>query len=93
MPLPATLVQASGAVHISYQDAYEDLRYATKVAGTWRLELVDDAAGTGAFTSIALDTDGYVHIGYMDLFRGDLRYARTLAPANGTDDDCDGVIR
>ena len=70
----------AGKVHISYtDDTNHDLKYATNVSGAWRTYVIDSgwvsgiSSTPGAYTSIAVDSIGRVHISY----RGDtaLMYA------------------
>jgi catechol 2,3-dioxygenase-like lactoylglutathione lyase family enzyme len=44
-------------------------------ASGWHLEVVDSEGGVGRYTSLALDRQGYPHIGYQDYLKGDLKYA------------------
>jgi len=41
---------------------------APNVGADWQIEVVDDVNGVGYFTSIALDSSGYPHISYLDLY-------------------------
>jgi hypothetical protein len=43
---------------------------------TWSIETVDAAANVGQYSSIALDSNGYPHISYYDIYWKDLKYAR-----------------
>ena len=46
-------------------------------AGEWHIETVDAEYGTGEYTSLALDSNGYPHISYLDTSYPDsLWYAR-----------------
>jgi len=42
----------------------------------WSIETVDSDGNVGVFTSIALDTNGYPHISYLEVSNGDLKYAK-----------------
>jgi len=43
---------------------------------TWTVETVDDVAGVGHYTSIAVDSDARIHISYLDYYpECDLKYA------------------
>ncbi|MCP4673998.1 MAG: Ig-like domain-containing protein [Deltaproteobacteria bacterium] len=57
----AVAVDAAGYLHLSYRDSYS-LIYATNASGPWIHQTVDNASVRS--TSIAIDTDGHVHIGY-----------------------------
>lgn len=54
--------------HISFYDAeHGDLRYRLQtMSGDWCNDLVDSDGDVGEWSSIALDGDGYPHIGYYD---------------------------
>lgn len=77
----AIALDANGRVHISYTDASNHaLKYATNASGSWMTYVIDNAAyvagnlsSPGAYTSLAVDSSGKIHISY----RGDgfLRYA------------------
>jgi hypothetical protein len=76
----AIALDASGYIHISYTDATSHtLKYASNASGTWMTYTVDSTSyvegywSLNAYTSIAIDSEGKVHISY----RGDshLRYA------------------
>jgi hypothetical protein len=75
-------LDADGHPHISYYD-YDSvagaLRYATwdGVAGhAWAIQVADDAADVGGYTSLALDRAGRPVISYRDFTNGDLKLAR-----------------
>ena len=82
---------ASGAAHLSYVDAFADIRYATDASGTWVSRSVD---GTSAYSwnDIAVDPDGRAHIGYREFGTKSLKYA-TSAPVvdEGYDGNGDGI--
>ena len=76
----AIALDAAGKVHISYtDDTNHDLKYATNASDVWRTYVIDStwvsgiSATPGAYTSIAVDSIGKVHVSY----RGDaaLMYA------------------
>jgi len=72
---------ANGLVHISYTDATNHaLKYATNASGSWMTFVIDNAtyvagnlSSPGAYTSIAVDSNGKIHISYRG--DGNLRYA------------------
>lgn len=75
-------VDADGVVHLGYYDASNgDLRYArcavdcTITPANWPKVTVDATNSRGLYTSLAVGTDGRVHVSYYDLTNGDLRYA------------------
>jgi len=57
-----------GAPRISYFDLNASRLVLATRAGPddWTLETVDDAAGTGAFSSLKIDREGGVHISYFE---------------------------
>jgi hypothetical protein len=58
----------AGNPHISYRDlTNEDLRYATRTAGTWTCQAVDTADSVGNMSSLAVDSDRHPHITYESL--------------------------
>ena len=60
-------VDADENAHISYyDDANQDLKYATNATGAWVPETIADAGKQGLHTSIAVDSSDKVHISYAD---------------------------
>ena len=55
-------------VHISYYSGTSatSLKYATNSSGSWVVTEVDNLGDAGEYTSIALDSSGYPHIGYIE---------------------------
>ena len=75
-------LDSRGWPHISYYDATnKDLKYAYKFFNPlrqrfeWHIETVDSEGDVGAFTSIALDSQGFPHISYYDDSNDNLKYA------------------
>src|SRR5206468_7381215 len=68
---------------VSYQgDA--DLKYATcpagcTVAANWTNVAVDQTGYAGAYSSLAVDGSGRLHVSYFEETKGDLRYATCAA--------------
>ncbi len=57
----------SGVPGISYFEGLaENLRYATRVEGTWQFETVDDSGAVGGQSSLAFTADGRPAIAYQD---------------------------
>ena len=88
-------LDSEGHVHISYYCDYNDydpdkyggeLRYATNASGAWEITAIEwsyaegDICGTGGYTSIAIDSDNYVHISYYDATNDSLKYATNRPP-------------
>ena len=46
--------------------------YARWTGSNWSTVAIDGAASVGKYSSIAIDSEGYIHISYL----GSLRYAR-----------------
>jgi len=66
-------------VHVGYYKWKNwDLNYALKCDDTWIIESVDTDGSVGAFASIAVNSLGYPHIGYVDLNNMALKYAMKL---------------
>ena len=69
----------SGRVHVSYSDGTNvDLKYATcaascTTAANWQTVVVDQTGFVGAYTSLAVDGSGRVHVSYQG--DADLKYA------------------
>jgi len=98
-------VDANGMRHISYYDASnKDLKYArcaancTNSAG-WTRVIVDKGTGlsgtnVGEYSSLAVGTDGKVHVSYYDRTAGRLKYAscgaNCLQSSNWTRQTVDG---
>ncbi len=43
--------------------------------GAWQTETVDDGIEVGKYTSVAVDSNGGIHVSYYDEFHEDLKYA------------------
>lgn len=55
----------------------DDLRYIRWTGTGWTpIQAVDSVGDVGGYTSIAIGTDGFVHIAYFDYLNGNLKYAR-----------------
>lgn len=74
-------VDSAGNVHISYYEYLDDLwesgnlRYATKVLGSWQITTVDNSGYAGSYSSIAVAAPGSVRISYYDTVNDELKYA------------------
>ncbi len=66
-------LDANNGVYISYHDNDNDLKYVTNATGSWVQETVDSIFGAGQHSSLAIDSSGKIHIGY--LANGSLKYA------------------
>ena len=87
-------LDSQDTVHISYYGwydiSYDYLEYVTNVTGSWEREIVDSNNGwVGICTSLAVDSQDKVHIGYDDGINGDLKYAKKCLEM---DSDCDDVL-
>jgi hypothetical protein len=73
-------VDAGGRLHVSYYDGTNaDLKYATCAAdcgltANWQAATVDAAGSVGAFTSLAVDASGRLHVSYRDDGNSNLKY-------------------
>ncbi|MFH1532224.1 MAG: hypothetical protein ABIK09_15975 [Pseudomonadota bacterium] len=81
---PSIALAGDGTVHLAYyscgalgMDGCSDgaLRYGRLVDGDFSFEVIDDAGDTGWYSSIALGSDGTVHVAYQSHSEGLLRYA------------------
>ncbi len=79
-------LDAPGAAHLSYVDAFADIRYATNASGTWVSRSVESTIAY-SFNGIAVDADGHAHIGYREFGTKSVKYA-TTAPV--VEEDYDG---
>jgi hypothetical protein len=74
-------VGSGSAAHICYEVFLDQdwtracLRYATDASGDWQVKTIDDAGKVGQCCSIDLDSQGNVHICYLDRANNDLKYA------------------
>lgn len=79
------VLDQSGGVHVTYVDNTNlDLKYATCVAdcamaANWQTVTVDAAGDVGANSSLAIDRNGALHVGYLDNTNDDLKYATCAA--------------
>lgn len=79
-------VGPANRLYLTYFDAATgDLRSATctascLTAANWTVNTVDTAGNVGAFSSVAVDAGGTVHVTYFENDEGDLRYAMCPGP-------------
>jgi len=68
MSLVSSILDEDGHAHLSYYDSLTtNLVYATNKNGSWVNYLIDsDVSGNGLSSSIAIDSNGTVHISYID---------------------------
>jgi hypothetical protein len=85
----ALAVDGAGRLHVSYyDDTNDDLKYATCAAGCtapagWQTVTVSASGNVGQHTSLAVQADGRIHLGYYDVTNGDLRYATCATGCTG----------
>ena len=74
------VIDPGNAPHISYYvgASFGGLIYATKTAGIWQSEIVDNGADIGVYSAITLDSKNNVHISYYDQLHADLRHASNI---------------
>jgi hypothetical protein len=78
---PSIALDSNDNQHIShYDDENGDLKYARRVGGVWKNEVVDAAGDVGRGSGIAVDADGNPHISYIDTTNNAVKYA---TPLNG----------
>lgn len=70
-------VDKNGRPHLVYGSGH--LYYAWFDGADWQHELVDSDYTTGQYAALALDTANNPHIIYLDLAKGNLKYARKSA--------------
>ena len=75
-------IDSSGAFHVSfYDDANNDLHYATNSSGSWIEQTVDATAGSGSPSAIAVDSTGHAHIAYYASTGSAVMYATNTSGA------------
>jgi hypothetical protein len=73
-------LDASGRLHVSYYDNTSfDLEYATcaaacELAASWQRTTIDAEGDVGRTTSLAVGTNGRIHVSYYDWTNRDLKY-------------------
>ena len=73
---PSIAIDAFGNPHIAFYDSpTASLRYASKSAGVWTIEVVDASGNVGLVPSLALDAAGNPHIAHYDQANFDLKYS------------------
>lgn len=88
------IVARDGVVHIGYFHWDDwDVGYAYRYDGRWITEIVERQGDVGAFAAIALDSQGYPRMSYMDRSNLGLKYARKTAYAPATPAKPTGVER
>ncbi|MEW6516040.1 MAG: carboxypeptidase-like regulatory domain-containing protein [candidate division FCPU426 bacterium] len=84
---PSLAVDAAGGLHVSSWESNHgrhssgNLQYRYFDGKRWFLELPDTEGDTGWYSSLALDSEGNVHVGYHNHTDWDLKYA---VKRNGT---------
>ena len=68
MSMVSSILDEDGHAHLSYYDSLNtNLVYATNKNGSWVNYIIDsDVSGNGLSSSIAIDSNGTVHISYID---------------------------
>ena len=59
-------IDAQGALHVSYQSLWSDLKYATNASGGWESVYLAAFGIVGAINGVAVDSAGLVHVVYRD---------------------------
>ena len=97
-PHTSVAIDRNDNPHISYYDQTdEDLKYARWIGSMWIIETVDigeaPVGRAGAYSSLALDSNDYPHISYLDRAGGHLKYAHWTGRAWNIDKvDSDGFV-
>jgi hypothetical protein len=73
-------IDSNNKVHVAYEARHYDgingdLKYATNATGQWVTTTVDSSGGVGISASVAIDSNGRVHISYYDRLSLDLKHA------------------
>jgi hypothetical protein len=68
---------ASGRLHVGYQDNNANLKYATNATGGWAAATIDAIGSVGARSALRVEAAGKVHIVYDDATSRVLKYARS----------------
>ncbi len=76
---PSLAFDASGRPHLVYGE--RGLRHAWWTGTAWSFETVDPDPYAGVLSSLAVDADSYLHVGYWNRLTGGIEYA-TNAPPN-----------
>ena len=72
-------LDASDNPHICYRDHPADnMKYATKNAGVWTVEVVNTSGDAGILSSIRVAPDGIPCVAYRDAAHEELRYAKRI---------------
>ncbi|MFO8132584.1 MAG: hypothetical protein R6U10_01435 [Thermoplasmatota archaeon] len=81
-------------VHLGYFHWDDwDVGYAYRYGDTWTTEIVESQGDVGAFASLALDSQGYPHMSYMDRSNLALKHAHKTQYAPVTPPQPDGPGR
>ena len=72
-----------GRIHIGYFNwAWQSLNYAWNINGIWNFEIIDppdwNGSYVGAHAALAIDSQGILHMSYMDMNNLDVKYARKI---------------
>jgi hypothetical protein len=68
--------KTTGYPHIAYGE--DRLYHAYHSGSQWVYETVDASPGVGQYASIAVDSNGKIHISYWDAINGELKYATNM---------------
>ena len=76
-------VDANGNPHVVY--GQDHLYHAYYDGNNWQYETVDSQPETGLFSSIAIDSNGHIHISYFDSVNLSLKYATNASGSWNTE--------
>ncbi len=77
---PSIYLDSLKRPHICYYDAFfgGELKYAYKASGVWNLSTIDNGGvsnyNVGRYCNIKTDSSNKVHISYLDISRGNIKY-------------------
>src|SRR5262245_6813119 len=81
----ALALDAAGNPHIVFRASADFPVYATRRAGVWTQETIEDPfLSCGSYASIALDRSGTPHVAYYNSSNQNLRYATRNGSGNGS---------
>jgi len=72
---------AGGETHVSFYGRDKNLCYVTNSSGMWQVFVIGSEGDVGTDNSIALDSDGYIHMSYRDHANDVLKYATNRSGA------------
>ncbi|MCX7958581.1 MAG: carboxypeptidase regulatory-like domain-containing protein, partial [Deltaproteobacteria bacterium] len=93
---PSIYLDTQRRPHVCYYDAFfgGELKYAYKTAGTWNVSTIDNGGvsnyNVGRYCNIKTDNANKVHISYIDVSRGNIKYI-TNSSGNWVSENPDNI--